>query len=198
MEWSILHTLNDFLLQHDAVEDPLVFYMNISEALFAATLVVICVAAQGLRWRDWRRAAVAAGLSAAFALAIAAVVGGLVDRSRPFVADPGQLHLFIAHSADASFPSDHATASFAIAVAILPRKPRWGVVAIALAAVLSVGRVAAGVHYPSDVLAGAALGSAVAMLLWAPPLRRRIDAFSDRVGGWWDEAVSRTRRVLVR
>ena len=198
MEWSILHALNDFLGRHDAVEDPLVFYINISEVLFAATLVVIFVAARGRRWRDWRRASVAAGLSAGLALAIAAVIGGLVDRARPFVADPGQLHLFVAHSADASFPSDHATASFAIATAILLRKPRWGLVAIALAAILSVGRVAAGVHYPSDALAGAALGSAVAVLLWAPPLRDRIDALSDRVGGWWDDAIAQSRRVLAR
>jgi undecaprenyl-diphosphatase len=198
MEWSILHALNDFLSQHDAVEDPLVVYINSSEVLFAATLAVIFLAARGIRWRDWRRAAVAAVASAGLALALAAVLGSLVDRARPFVADPGQLHLFVAHAADASFPSDHATASFAIAVAIFLRKPRWGLVAIALATVLSVGRVAAGVHYPSDVLAGAALGSAVAVLLWAPPLRRRIDAVSDRAGGWWDESVARSRRVLAR
>ena len=126
------------------------------------------------------------------------MIASLVDRARPFVADPGQLHLFIAHAADPSFPSDHATAAFAIAVAIFLRKPRWGIVAIAFATVLSVGRVAAGVHYPSDVLAGAALGSAAAVLLWAPPLRRRIDAVSDRAGGWWDEVVDRSRRALAR
>lgn len=198
MEWSILQSLNDFLRQHDAVEDPLVFYINISEVLFAATLAVIFLAAQGHRWREWRRASVAAVISAGLALALAAVIGGLVDRARPFVADPGQLHLFVAHSADASFPSDHATASFAIAIAILLRKPRWGLVALALAAILSVGRVAAGVHYPSDALGGAALGAAAALLLWAPSLRGRIDAVSDRVGGWWDEAVAQSRRMLAR
>ena len=198
MEWSILHALNDFLRQHDAVEDPLVFYINSSEVLFAATLAVIFLGAHGPRWRDWRRAAVAAVGSAGLALALAAVIASLVDRARPFVADPGQLHLFIAHAADPSFPSDHATAAFAIAVAIFLRKPRWGIVAIAFATVLSVGRVAAGVHYPSDVLAGAALGSAAAVLLWAPPLRRRIDAVSDWAGGWWDEVVARSRRALAR
>lgn len=198
MEWSILHALNDFLLHHDGVEDPLVFYINISEALFAATLALVFLAAQGPRWRSWRRAAVAAAASAGFALLIGAIVGGLVDRARPFVADPGQLHLFVAHSPDASFPSDHATAAFAIAVATLLRKPRWGAVAVLAATILSVGRVAAGVHYPSDVLAGAALGSLVALVLWAPPLRRAIDAASDRVGGWWDEGVRRMTRVLVR
>lgn len=191
MDWSILHALNEFLHRNDGVEDPLVFYVNASEALFAATLVVVFLAAQGARWRDWRRAAVAAALSAGLALAIGSVVSGLVDRARPFVADPGQVHLFVSHSSDPSFPSDHATASFAIAVAILLRKRSWGLAALAAACVLAVGRVAVGVHYPSDVLAGAALGSAVALALWWEPLRRRVDAVADFAGGLWDRAVAR-------
>src|SRR5258706_533031 len=130
MEWSILRALNDFLFHNDGVEDPLVFYINVSEVLFAATLVVIFGLAQGPRWRELRRGALAAAASAAVALLIASIIGGLVDRARPFVADPGQLHLFVSHSPDSSFPSDHATASFAIAVAFLLRKPRWGAVAI--------------------------------------------------------------------
>lgn len=191
MDWSILHALNDFLHRNDGVEDPLVFYVNASEALFAATLALICLAAQGDRWRSWRRAAVAAGLSAGLALAVGAAIAALVDRARPFVADPGQVYLFIAHSSDASFPSDHATASFAIAVAIFLRKRGWGIFALAAATVLSVGRVAVGVHYPSDVLAGAVLGSLAALLLWWPPLRRRVDAVSDFAGGLWDRTVAR-------
>ena len=46
------------------------------------------------------------------ALAIGAVLSHLVDRARPFVADPSGIHMFGRHAADAGFPSDHATASF--------------------------------------------------------------------------------------
>lgn len=198
MDWSILHALNEFLHRNDGVEDPLVFYVNASEALFAATLVVVFLAAQGARWRDWRRAAVAAALSAGMALAIGSVISGLVDRARPFVADPGQVHLFVSHSSDPSFPSDHATASFAIAVAILLRKRGWGLVALAAATLLALGRVAVGVHYPSDVLAGATLGTVVALLLWWAPLRRRVDSLADLAGGLWDGAVSRGVEVFRR
>lgn len=198
MDWSILHSLNDFLLHSDGVEDPLVLYLNASEALFAATLLVIFIVAQGERWRDWRRAAVAATLSAGLALAVGGVIAAIVDRARPFVADPGQVHLFISHSADASFPSDHATASFAIAIAIFLRHRGWGVLALIAAAVLSVGRVAVGVHYPSDVLAGAVLGTMAALTLWWVPLRRRVDALSDFAGGIWDGAVSRGVATISR
>lgn len=190
MDWSLLHALNDFLFRHDAVEDPLLFYVDVSEALFAATLAIVFLAARG-RFSDWRRACLAAVLSAGLALAIGKAVSELVDRARPFVADPHGVHLFSGHAADPGFPSDHATAAFAIAVAIFLRNRVWGAAALVAATVLSVGRVALGVHYPSDVLAGAALGAAAALLLWTPPLRARVDRLADWLGGYWDRALDR-------
>lgn len=189
MDWSLLHTLNDFLFRHDQVEDPLLFYVNASEMLFIATLAVVFLLAHGRRHLDWRRASVAAVLSAGLGLGVAKVLSELVDRARPFVADPQGVHLFSGHAADPGFPSDHATAAFAIATAIVLRKRQAGLVALAAAAVLSVGRVALGVHYPSDVLAGAAVGGAAALALWLPPARRRVDGFADLLGGWWDRVL---------
>jgi undecaprenyl-diphosphatase len=196
MDWSLLHALNGFLYHHDAVEDPLLTFIEASEVLFAGTLLLVFVAAHGARHAPWRRAAVAAALSAGLALAIGKVISELVDRARPFVADPGSVHLFTHHAPDPSFPSDHATAAFAIAVAIALRKRAWGVAALVAATVLSVGRVAIGVHYPSDVLAGAALGALAARLLWVPPLRRRIDRLSDFAGRPVDRALDWTAARL--
>jgi undecaprenyl-diphosphatase len=189
MDWSLLHTLNDFLVGHDGVEDPLLFYVEASEALFAATLAVVFLFALGAGRVAWRRAVVAAVLSAAVALLVAKLISELVDRARPFVADPHGVHLFAAHAPDPGFPSDHATAAFAIAVAIVLRKRGWGIFALVAAAVLSVGRVALGVHYPSDVLAGAALGAAAALVLWWPPLRAKVDALADLLGRGWDRLL---------
>jgi len=197
MDWSILHTLNNFLYHHDAVEDPLLFYVNISEALFVATLVLVFLFANGERLRAWRRTAVAAGLSAGLALAVGKLISDLVDRSRPFVADPHGVHLFSGHAADPGFPSDHATGAFAVAMAIWLRNRRWGTVALIAAAVLSVGRVAIGVHYPSDVLAGAALGCAAALILFARPARERIDRLADLLGGWLERGLRRLRGLRV-
>lgn len=196
MDSTLLHALNSFLFHHDAIEDPLLFYVNAAEVLFAATLVIVFIAAHGPRRARWRRAAVAAALSAGLALALGVVIADLVDRARPFVTDPSQVHLFAAHAADAGFPSDHATASFAIAVAVLLRNQSWGIFALVAAAVLSVGRVAVGYHYPSDVLVGALLGTVAALALWTPPLRRRVDAIADLAGrpvdrlvGWGTERL---------
>lgn len=196
MDWSVLHTLNGYLFHHDTVEDPLLFYVNASEALFVATLAIVFLLAHGPRHAAWRRATVAAVLSAGLALAIGKAISEAVDRARPFVADPHRVHLFSGHTADPGFPSDHATAAFAIATAIVLRKRSWGIFALAAAAVLSLGRVAIGVHYPSDVFAGAALGAAAALAMWIGPIRAGADAVADFLGLRWDRAVAwGSRRV---
>ncbi|HEY1286498.1 MAG TPA: phosphatase PAP2 family protein [Solirubrobacterales bacterium] len=196
MDWTLLHALNDFLYRRDSIEDPLLLVVNLSEALFLGTLVLICLAAHGERWASWRRTAVAAGLSAGLGLAVGQVISGMVGRTRPFVADPSGVHLFSNHAADASFPSDHATAAVAIGVAILLRKRAWGIVALTLALVISMGRVALGLHYPSDVFAGTILGTAAALALWAPPIRSRVDWLADFAGGVWDGLVDRAIRFV--
>ena len=189
MDWSLLHTLNDFLASHDGLEDSLLFYVEVSEALFIATLAVVFFCAHGVKHLAWRRATVAAVLSAGLGLAIAKVISELVDRARPFVADPHSVHLFAAHAPDPGFPSDHATAAFAIAVAILLRKRGWGIFALVAATVLALGRVALGVHFPTDVLAGAAVGAASALVLWWGPLRAKIDALADALGRRLDRVL---------
>ncbi len=63
-----------------------------------------------------------------------------------------------------SFPSAHATSSFAVATA-MTRVDSLGALAFVLAVALSLGRPYLGMHYPSDVLAGALLGVALGLLV---------------------------------
>ena len=60
-----------------------------------------------------------------------------------------------------SFPSAHSVSSFAAATAIARVEPAAAAPALGLAALIAAGRPYLGVHYPSDVLAGAALGAAI-------------------------------------
>jgi undecaprenyl-diphosphatase len=174
---DLLHALNAFVAGRDAVEDPVTFYVQASELLFAS----LVVAAFLVGGRRGARGAVAALAAAAIALALGQVLSHLFVEQRPFVTHPRLVHALVPHAADSSFPSDHAIAAFAIATAIWLRRRVVGAVALVLAAVLAVGRVAVGVHYPGDVAAGAALGTAVAVALWWPPLRRVTDAVADRL-----------------
>lgn len=83
------------------------------------------------------------------------------NRPRPFVAMP-HLHVLIARPNSNAFPSSHATTAFAGAVVLSYLAPRlWPLFLIAAAAV-AYSRLYVGVHYPTDVLAGAAAGAGFA------------------------------------
>lgn len=190
MDWSIVHSLNGFLFHHDALEDPLLWYAEKAELLFLLFVLALIAFARRDRFMPLRRAAVAAGLSAGLGLLVGKIITEFYDRARPFVAHPGAVHLFATHGRDASFPSDHATASMAIAVALLLRRRfRLGTLALVCAMILDFARVAVGFHYPTDVLGGAALGALAALALWTPQLRRPINALADFAGGVWDRIV---------
>ncbi|OYW43812.1 MAG: hypothetical protein B7Z45_00620, partial [Azorhizobium sp. 12-66-6] len=64
-----------------------------------------------------------------------------------------------------SFPSGHSTVVFAVALAFAALFPRARGALIAVATLVGVSRVVLGSHYPSDVLAGAALASVSTILL---------------------------------
>jgi undecaprenyl-diphosphatase len=95
-------------------------------------------------------------------------VKDLAHRARPFIAHP-QIHpLYTVHSS--SFPAGHAATAFAGATLLAYLAPRATPLFIALALAIGYSRVYLGVHYPGDVLAGAALGvlvGVVAILLLA-------------------------------
>jgi membrane-associated phospholipid phosphatase len=85
-------------------------------------------------------------------------------RARPFAAH-SDAHVWGSRSHDPSFPSDHASAAFAIAFAVFLFDRAVGSVFLAAAAMIGVGRVFIGAHYPADVLAGCLVGLASALLV---------------------------------
>jgi undecaprenyl-diphosphatase len=88
----------------------------------------------------------------------------LTDRRRPSLTYD-DVHPLIALPASSSMPSGHAWIAFACATvlsAILPRRRAW---LFGLATLIAVSRVYLGVHYPSDVLVGAAGGVATGLLV---------------------------------
>lgn len=112
-----------------------------------------------------RTGAIAAVLAAGIGLAVNQGLGRLWNRPRPFISHPTHVHLLMSHGRDGSFPSDHAVSAFAIAVVLVAYHRRTGIAAIVLAAGVCLARVYVGVHYPADVLAGAAIGVGVALAL---------------------------------
>lgn len=94
------------------------------------------------------------------ALATVVVTGlqRVVARPRPFDADP-RVRPLISQNSGPSFPSRHVASAFAMAVSGMRGARRIGGLMLAGGVLLAVSRVYVGVHYPSDVLAGALVGA---------------------------------------
>ncbi|MEU2077440.1 phosphatase PAP2 family protein [Streptomyces sp. NPDC013489] len=105
-----------------------------------------------------------APLAAGVALLVNIPIRGFVERPRPFRDHQG-LEVLVAGKTDFSFVSDHATLAMALGVGVFVAHRRFGLVAIGLALAEGFARVYMGVHYPTDVIGGFALGTAVALLL---------------------------------
>ncbi|MGW4915724.1 phosphatase PAP2 family protein [Streptomyces albidoflavus] len=109
-------------------------------------------------------AVVWAPLAAGIALLVNIPIRGFVGRPSPAEQHRG-IEELVAVRGDFSFVSDHATLAMALAVGLFIAHRRAGLAGIALAVLLGFSRVYLGVHYPTDVIGGLALGTAVALLL---------------------------------
>ena len=89
----------------------------------------------------------------------------LFDRERPYERYPHRVHPFSTESSP-SFPSGHTATAFALATSLSIKYPKWYIIAPSAVWACSVGvsRMNEGVHYPTDVLAGAAIGAGCAVL----------------------------------
>ena len=143
-------------------------------ALFAVLLVVAYLDGRHQADLTAVAASVWAALAALAALGVGQIIGGAVDRARPYETMTN-VHLLVDKTTDFSFPSDHATVAGAVAVGLLFANRRWGIVASVLAVVMAFTRVYVGAHYPGDVLGGLVLGGLVAAagrFVIVPVLRR--------------------------
>jgi undecaprenyl-diphosphatase len=148
MNYQILDALND--MSGGTVVDAVMVFcaMYLIYVVFA---VLAFAAWPALRRRDWPPLfGVAASLLLAFLLGVLA--SHLYAEQRPFTTHH-DIHLLVSHAAGQSFPSDHATAAFAVAFAVLVfLSRRWGALLLVLAVVIGFARVFDGLHYPGDVL----------------------------------------------
>jgi len=127
--------------------------------------VAMAVAAWIKQDKGLLKDAVYVGTSVAGAFAVTYGMKYLVDRDRPYDKYPGRVHAY-SHEDSPSFPSGHTATAFALATSLSVKYPKWYVIAPSALWACSVGvsRMNEGVHYPSDVLAGAAIGAGCAVV----------------------------------
>lgn len=112
----------------------------------------------------------------------------IVSRDRPFVALDGTVHTIsyygLAEASGPSFPSGHAARIFAAATtAVIGVRLPGKIVGFSLASMVALSRVYLGLHWPSDILAGAVLGVVFALIIAL-------------LGKRWEPYISARKRVV--
>lgn len=165
MDYTLFHAVNQLAGHYDRIDDVFEFIAKYSPFALIALLLGLWFWPGTRSGRDRRQwACIAATVSAALALGINQVIIRLWERPRPFAAHHAVL--LLKPSQDPSFPSDHATFAFAVAVAIFLAHRRAGIAALILAAALGFSRVYVGEHYVGDVVVGALIGAATAFAVY--------------------------------
>jgi membrane-associated phospholipid phosphatase len=119
----------------------------------------------------FRRAGLESLIAHAAAALTAQALKHLIGRPRPRMTHGGGFQFGPSWETGLdSFPSGHATASFAVAAVLARRFPRAGWLLYGAASVVALSRVARGSHFPTDVLAGVGLGLMVGYVV-ANPIR---------------------------
>jgi undecaprenyl-diphosphatase len=154
----------DYTRAHPDLHQALLVWQELFQARWV-NLAATCVCVWVWRRRGLTTRALWAFLTIMAAWALQLGAKGLVQRARPVVEDA------VAHAPGSSFPSGHATNTAAVALTLtlllwplLGRRARVVVPLVAATCTLltALDRVLLGVHYPSDAVAGIALGTALA------------------------------------
>lgn len=166
LDYVVTKALVDFGIQH-----PTFGFV----AYFSAEYLIV-VMFLGLAWLWYRpapvsrhmsnrKAAVLALLGVVFAIALKTVIAMVLFRARPFVTHPDILALPL-NIDPPSFPSAHTLIATVVLVSIwLSGMKRLSWILLGVTLLIMFGRIATGVHYPTDVLGGAILGSLLGWLM---------------------------------
>jgi len=151
-------------------------------------------------WYRWKVASLGGMTAAGLGLLISEAITQLWQRPRPFVTHPHDAILLVTRSSEPSFPSDRAVAAFAIAFSVAFIGRRMGAAFLAAATLIAVTQVISGLHYPSDILGGAAIGLFSAFVVmrlagdYLTPVVRVVSRVSDPLAAPAWRALDRAKK----
>ncbi len=157
--------INLALQRNDSETKKMLFLSNSLGYVSYGIPVALMVGGIARNDSQMRQNALYVGSSAAVTLGVTLLMKTIFKRRRPFVQNLKIVAVYNAVST--SFPSGHSSTSFSVATALSRAYPKWYVIAPSYlwAGSVAYSRMYLGVHYPSDVVGGALLGTSTAWLL---------------------------------
>jgi len=173
IDYTLFRVINGMAGRSHTLDAVMIELAKYSPLVYAVALALL--------WLTWKprnqRAVLFAGISALVALGLGQIVGYAFPRDRPYLSH--HVSLLITHSPDTSFPSDHTTLAFAVAIAVWQFNRRAGITLLIFGVLVAVARVFVGAHYPGDVIGGAVLGAITSLfilrLFEVPVMRRGVE-----------------------
>lgn len=165
---------------HPALDKIMIFISSLANKGMLWIGIGIVLLLLGMKGRKWSER----GLLVLLSLALNAIICNvwlkpMVARTRPY--DLLGYEILVRRLGDYSFPSGHTSASFAAATAIYAIDRRWGTAAYILAVLIGFSRLYLGVHFPTDVLAGAVIGILAAKAAqWFLEKKLHFEFYSDK------------------
>lgn len=163
-ELDYLHKLED-----RRTEGKTNFYQGVSSSIYVFSIAApasYLIAGISKKDKNLKKTALYITESIVVSQFISFSMKAIFNRERPGVKDPTLNPVNTANSA--SFPSGHTAAAFSLATSMSIVSPKWYVIApmFTWASLVGYSRMYLGVHYPSDVLVGALVGSGSAWLTY--------------------------------
>jgi len=188
MDYAIYSLINGLAGRFIAVDKTMIFIAQNFQYFFAITLLLLWFKKDTEEKVEAnRKAAILAMIIMLIAVGINHLIGFVYFRPRPYTLHAA--HLLVNPSVDPSFPSDHATFAFALALPILVANKYFGRVMIIMSLLLCFSRVYVGIHYPLDVVGGALIAYVTYKTIYKFP--KYFDYIINYVLKIWDMIVHR-------
>lgn len=159
MNYDLFQTINNWSGHYKWLDETMIFFSDKALLLYAIGLALLWVASSSAG----KRTALFAGITGGVGLLLNFLISLVYFEPRPFISH--SVNLLIPHAADASFPSDHTTGAFCIALAIFLRNQKIGTPFLLLAIATGFSRIFVGHHYPGDVLASVIVGLVTSLII---------------------------------
>jgi len=157
LDTQLVFFFNSLAGQSPLLDGVIVFFAQYLAYLLVAFFAVLVMFLPYSKQKKWQVLLVAGAASIISRLGVVELIRLFYHRPRPFLAFPDQIRALFTDSAW-SFPSGHATFFFALSTVVYLYHRKWGIVFFITTILITVSRVVAGVHYPSDILGGAVIG----------------------------------------
>ncbi len=155
------------LINSLASRNELVDFLFIFFAKYLGYLLIICLFIfLATNFQRNKNIFVASLVSAFFArFALVELIRFFYQKPRPFVVQ--EVTQLISHEATASLPSGHTAFFFALSIILFLHNKKLGSIFLAASLLIGLSRVAAGVHWPLDIITGILIGLLSGLIIWS-------------------------------